>query len=114
MEITCTFLTEFGILPEEAYNGEEAVKRFAESEIGYYDMILMDIMMPVMDGLEAAKHIRTLDRQDSRTVPIYAMSANAFDEDIKRSLNSGMNGHLSKPIHVEKLKEVFAMVFTED
>ncbi len=114
MEITCTFLTEFGILPEEAYNGEEAVKRFAESEIGYYDMILMDIMMPVMDGLEATKHIRTLDRQDSRTVPIYAMSANAFDEDIKRSLNSGMNGHLSKPIHVEKLKEVFAMVFAEN
>ena len=67
--------------------------------------------MPVMNGLDAARHIRNLDRADSKTIPIYAMSANAFDEDIKRSLDSGMNGHLSKPIRLEKLRELFLKVF---
>ena len=74
-------------------------------------MILMDVMMPVMNGLDAARNIRNLDRADSKTIPIYAMSANAFDEDIKRSLDSGMNGHLSKPIRLEKLRELFLKVF---
>ncbi|MDE6169463.1 MAG: response regulator, partial [Acetatifactor sp.] len=70
---------------------------------GTYDVILMDIMMPVMDGLEAARTIRGMDRPDCRTIPIVAMSANAFDDDLKKSVECGMNGHLSKPVEVEKL-----------
>ena len=72
----------------------------------YYDLILMDIMMPVMDGLEAARQIRRMNREDCRKIPIIAMSANAFDEDVRRSLESGMTGHISKPIHMEKLKKI--------
>lgn len=113
MEIICTLLKEYGIITDEAYDGKEAIKKFADSKPGYYDMILMDVMMPVMDGLEATKHIRSMEREDSRTIPIYAMSANAFDEDIKRSLNSGMNGHLSKPVNIEKVKEVFISEFMD-
>lgn len=111
MEIACTLLEECGISVEKAFNGEEAIQKFAGSAPGYFDMILMDVMMPVMNGLDAARNIRNLDRADSKTVPIYAMSANAFDEDIKRSLDSGMNGHLSKPIRLEKLRELFLKVF---
>ncbi len=79
-------------------NGREAVERFAESEPGHYSAILMDIRMPEMDGLEAASTIRSLDREDAKTVPIIALTANAFDEDVQRSLQAGMNAHLSKPI----------------
>lgn len=86
-----------------AVNGQEALDYFCDSEPGYFDAILMDIRMPVMDGLEAARRIRTSDRPDSRTVPIIALTANAFDEDTKKSIASGMNGHLSKPIQVEKM-----------
>ena len=111
MEIACTLLEECGISVEKAFNGEEAIRKFAGSAPGYFDMILMDVMMPVMNGLDAARNIRNLDRADSKTVPIYAMSANAFDEDIKRSLDSGMNGHLSKPVRLEKLRELFLKVF---
>ena len=106
MEITRTLLEEQGLLIEEAYNGEEAVHKMESSEPGYYDMILMDIMMPVMDGLEATKEIRRLDREDCKTIPIVAMSANAFDEDVQRSLASGMDGHLSKPVNIRELFEV--------
>ncbi len=111
MEIACTLLGECGISVEKAFNGEEAIQQFAGSAPGHFDMILMDVMMPVMNGLDAARNIRNLDRADSKTIPIYAMSANAFDEDIKRSLDSGMNGHLSKPIRLEKLRELFLKVF---
>ena len=103
MEIVRTILEDYGVLIEEAYNGQEAVTRMAESQPGYYDLILMDIMMPVMDGLEATREIRQLSRKDCQRIPIIAMSANAFDEDVKRSIASGMNGHLSKPVNVEKL-----------
>ncbi|MDD2971904.1 MAG: response regulator [Lachnospiraceae bacterium] len=81
-----------------AENGQIAVDKFAESEPGTYDIILMDIRMPVMDGLTATKKIRALDRADAGTVPIIAMTANAFDEDVQISLNAGMTGHLAKPI----------------
>lgn len=110
MEITRTLLSDYGIITEEAHNGEEAVECVKKSKEGYYDLILMDIMMPVMDGLEATQAIRKLDRADSRTIPIVAMSANAFSEDVRRSLASGMNGHLSKPVNIEKLKETLASV----
>ena len=101
MEIICTILENYGIETEQAVNGKEAVRRMEESVPGYYDMIFMDIMMPEMDGLEATRTIRNLDREDCKKIPIYAMSANAFDEDVKRSLASGMNGHLSKPVNLQ-------------
>ena len=74
-------------------------------------MILMDIMMPVMDGLEATRAIRNLPREDCRTIPIIAMSANAFDDDLKKSVECGMNGHLSKPVEVDKLYQTLHQVF---
>ena len=110
MEIICTILENYGIKTEQAVNGKEAVRRMEESVPGYYDMIFMDIMMPEMDGLEAIRTIRNLDREDCKKIPIYAMSANAFDEDVKRSLASGMNGHLSKPVNLQVLEKTLQKV----
>ncbi len=110
MEITRTMLEEYNILVEEAHNGKEAVDLVSEKDVGYYDLILMDIMMPVMDGLEAARKIRNLPKADIGTLPIVAMSANAFDEDVRSSLASGMNGHLSKPVDLNKLTEMIIKV----
>lgn len=97
-EIATKLLEREKMLVEDTANGKEAVERFEASETGYYDAILMDIRMPVMNGLDAAKTIRALPRPDAATVPIIAMTANAFDEDVKTTLESGMNAHLSKPI----------------
>ena len=80
-----------------------AVDMFKKSKPGYYDAVLMDIRMPNMDGLEAAEKIRSLNRSDAKTVPIIAMTANAFDTDIENSINAGMNAHLSKPIKPEEV-----------
>ncbi len=80
------------------------------TEPGTYEVILMDIMMPVMNGLDAAKAIRQLGREDCRTIPIIAMSANAFDDDLKKSVECGMNGHLSKPVEVDKLYRLLGRV----
>ena len=88
---------------EHAVNGKLAAEMFAASEPGYYDAILMDVRMPVMDGLEATKVIRAMARPDAKSIPIIAMTANAFDEDVKRSLEAGMNAHLSKPVEMELL-----------
>ncbi len=88
---------------ERVSNGREAVDRFRESKPGFYDAILMDIRMPEMDGLEATGVIRSLDREDAKSVPIIALTANAFDEDVQRSLQAGMNAHLSKPIDNDAL-----------
>jgi len=110
MEIICTILENYGIKTEQAVTGKEAVRRMEESVPGYYDMIFMDIMMPEMDGLEATRIIRNLDREDCKKIPIYAMSANAFDEDVKRSLASGMNGHLSKPVNLQVLEKTLQKV----
>ncbi|QNM04534.1 ATP-binding protein [Qiania dongpingensis] len=103
MEIAKVLLEMNGFLVETAENGKIAVERFAGHDEDYYDAILMDIRMPVMDGLEAARVIRRMDRPDAGTVPIIAMTANAFDEDMKKSIESGMNGHLAKPIDIEEL-----------
>ena len=103
MEILCSFLTELGCVPDRAFNGEEAAEKFRASKEGEYRLIFMDVMMPVMNGLEAAHRIRTMGRGDSASVPIVAVSANAFDDDIRRSLASGMNAHLSKPVEQKKL-----------
>lgn len=107
-EVTQDLLELHGFLVEHAANGEEAVKLFEDSRPGTYDAILMDIRMPVMSGLEAVGEIRSFDRPDSDNVPIIAMSANAFAEDVQRSLDAGMNVHLSKPVDPEKLFSVLA------
>lgn len=86
-------------------DGQQAVEEFARSEKGEYDAILMDIQMPVMNGYEAARKIRNLDHPDARSIPIFAMSANAFEEDIKSSIAYGMNGHIPKPIDMKVLAD---------
>ena len=88
---------------DHAENGEIALNLFSSSTEGFYDAILMDIRMPVMDGLAATEKIRALDRKDASRVPIIAMTANAFDEDVQRSLQVGMNAHLSKPVEPDRL-----------
>ena len=86
-----------------AENGRIALDKFAQHEEGYYDAILMDMRMPEMDGLEATRRIRALDRKDAGTIPIIALTANAFDEDVQRSLQAGLNAHLTKPVQPEAL-----------
>ena len=102
-EILADLLELEDIESERACNGREAVDMFASHPAGYYDLILMDVRMPVMDGLSATREIRSLERDDARTIPIIAMTANVFDEDVEQSRNAGMNAHLSKPIEPERL-----------
>ncbi len=104
-EIACFVLEQEGLVVECAENGKVGVDRFVASPEGYYDIIFMDIMMPVMDGLEATRSIRALDRDDAKSVPVVAMTANAFLDDINRSLDAGMNDHLVKPIEVDQIHE---------
>ena len=85
-------------------NGKEALEIFRNSKMGEYDFIIMDVMMPVMDGLEATKAIRGLEREDARKIPIIAMTANAFEEDRKACLDAGMDEHIGKPIDIPLLK----------
>lgn len=102
-EIADTLLENLGAYVTNAVNGEEAVETFNKSKSGTYDIILMDIMMPVMDGLTAAKTIRAQEHPDAKKIPIFAMTANAFAEDITKSHEAGMNEHLSKPLNVDML-----------
>ncbi|MBR1730312.1 MAG: response regulator [Selenomonadaceae bacterium] len=102
-EIMMMLLSMREMQTEHAENGKIAVEMFAKSEKNYYDAVLMDIRMPEMDGLEATMAIRALDRPDAKTIPIIAMTANAFDEDVQRSLQAGMNAHLTKPVEPENL-----------
>ena len=102
-EIADTLLGAEGALVTNAVNGAKAVELFRSNPPGTFRLILMDIMMPVMDGLTAAKTIRALDRADAKTIPIFAMTANAFREDVTRSLDAGMNEHLNKPLDMEQL-----------
>lgn len=110
IEIAATLLRNVGFEIDIAENGKLAVDKFVKGSEGLYDAILMDIRMPIMDGLEATRRIRTAGKGDSRTVPIIAVSANAFDEDTKKSINNGMNGHLAKPIEVGRLYRVLQQV----
>ena len=103
MEIAQYMLEDVGIEVTPAMNGREALDIFAASEPGTFDGVLMDVMMPVMDGLEAARSIRALNREDALNVPIIAMTANAYDEDKRRCLEAGMNAHMAKPIDGETL-----------
>ncbi len=104
-EIMIAVLETREIKTEHAENGKIAVEMFEGHEAGYYDAILMDMRMPVMDGLEAAKKIRAMEREDAKTIPIIALTANAFDEDVQRSMQAGLNAHLSKPVEPEHLFE---------
>ncbi len=103
MEIAEFMLKDSGAVVLKAWNGKEAIEIFEKSEPGEIDMIMMDIMMPVMGGLEATRKIRALDRPDAATILIVAMTANAFSDDIRRSREAGMNEHLSKPLEMEKI-----------
>ncbi len=100
-EVAEAILGEFGLELEWAVNGRECVDKFVSSEVGYYDAILMDIRMPVMNGYEATQEIRSLERSDS-DLPIIAMTADAFSGDVQRSIESGMNAHIAKPIDVKE------------
>lgn len=111
-EIIQTILEDYGILVELAFDGQIAVDKMKASPPGYYDMILMDIMMPNMDGLEATRQIRKLSHPDSQTIPIIAMTANAFAEEQRQSVASGMNAHLSKPLDIEKLQKTLKQYLT--
>ena len=96
------------LIPEHAENGKIATEMFAASPLYYYDAILMDVRMPVMDGLTAAQTIRAMDRPDAKTVPIIALTANVFDEDVKHSMEAGMNAHLAKPIEPDVMYKTLA------
>lgn len=99
-----------GMESEVAENGQIAVAKFNEHPEGYFDAILMDVRMPVMDGLEATRSLRALDRPDSKKIPIIAMTANAFDEDVQNSLHAGMNAHLAKPVEPDHLYKTLAEI----
>lgn len=98
-QIATRLLAKAGMVTEWAENGKTGTEMFAKSEAGYYSAILMDIRMPVMGGLLAAETIRAMDREDAKTIPIIAMTANAYDEDVRKSLDCGMNAHIAKPIN---------------
>ena len=103
MEIAQALLEKRGMRVQWAANGREAIDIFMASEEREFDLILMDIQMPILDGLMATQQIRLLAREDAKTVPIIAMTANAFDEDVEKSKAAGMNSHLSKPINPKQL-----------
>jgi len=114
-EIVKEILDIRGAKVEHAENGKIALEMFENSAQNYYDAVLMDVRMPEMDGLEATKAIRALDRADAKSVPIIAMTANAFDEDVQRSLQAGMNAHLSKPVEAEHLyKTLEELIWEKD
>lgn len=108
MELVVMLLSNIKCNVIKAEDGKIAAQLFESSEEGYIDCVLMDIRMPNMDGLEATRYIRHLNRTDAKTVPIIAMTANAFDEDVKKSIEAGMNEHLSKPIDIDVLYETLA------
>ena len=101
-------LQEAGVEVVTANDGKEAVDTFAASGTGTFDCILMDLMMPVMSGYEAAHMIRGMDRSDAETVPIIALSANAFEEDVAMAKDAGMNEHLAKPVEIRKMFRVMS------
>ena len=105
-EILQDLLMDIGVIVDTAENGEVAIEKFTASPEGCYDMILMDIQMPVMNGLDAAQKIRSSTHPDAERVPIVALSANAFEEDIEKSLSHGIQAHLSKPINIDEIQKI--------
>ncbi len=112
-EIAVTILEDAGFLTEVAENGQIAVNMVQKSEPGYYQLVLMDVQMPVMNGYEATKVIRRLDNKELASIPILAMSANAFEEDKQEALKCGMNGHIAKPIDVQTLFDTLNKMLTD-
>ena len=112
-EIATELLTDAGFTVDVAGNGEKAVEMLRISEPGYYQLVLMDVQMPVMNGHEAARLIRKLENKELANVPILAMTANAFEEDKRAALACGMNGHIAKPIDVENLFATLSRVLRE-
>ena len=113
MEIAEELIGTTGVQIDKAYNGKEAVELFSKNPCGYYNLIFMDIQMPVMDGYEATSQIRSLDKPDSKSIPIVALSANALADDIENSLNAGMNEHIAKPIDMEAVWKVLKKYLNE-
>ena len=109
-EIAKTLLEDQGVHITVVGDGRQALDMFAKSEPGTFDAILMDIMMPVMDGITATREIRKLNRPDARTIPIIAMTANAFEEDAQKCLKAGMNAHLSKPLQIRMVVATIANI----
>ncbi len=105
-EIAVEILQETGFVLDVADDGAVAVEMMKNAEAGQYDLILMDIQMPIMNGYDATRKIRALDRPEIANIPIIAMTANAFDEDKKLAMDAGMNGHIAKPIDIPVLLEV--------
>lgn len=110
MEIANELLCDAGFLVETAQNGQIAVEMVQNSSVGYYDVILMDIQMPVMDGYQASREIRSLERKDLAEIPIIALTANVFDEDKKKALANGMNAHIAKPLDVKVMYEILGSI----
>ncbi len=105
-EISYEILNIMGFDIDIAENGRDAVEKFAESENGYYKMIFMDVQMPIMNGYEATAAIRSLERRDAKGIPIVAMTANAFVEDVQAAMSAGMNEHLAKPLDIKRMQEI--------
>ena len=105
-KIICAFLKNTGIELESSSNGQEAVDMVTASPAGYYDLILMDVQMPVMDGCTATEKIRALDRPDAKSLVILAMTASTFKEDIRQVIAAGMDGHIAKPVEYESILQV--------
>ena len=113
-EIATLVLSEYGLVVDRASNGQEGVDRIVEKGGGYYDVVLMDIQMPVLNGYEATKKIRGLDTEYAKRLPIIAMSANAYEEDVRESLASGMNGHIAKPFDPQELAaELYRRIYAQ-
>ena len=108
MEVASFMLQQLGVAADKASDGQQALECFKASDEGFYDAVLMDVMMPVMDGFEAARAIRALDRADAKTVPIIAVTANAFTDDMRQSSNAGMTDHVSKPLDAKQLARALA------
>ena len=113
-EIACDILQEFGVTVEIAGDGIEAVEKVTHSRAGYYDLIFMDIQMPNMDGYAATAEIRKLSDRALAQIPVIAMTANAFKEDVEKAFESGMNEHVAKPINIQKLAETMEKVLRQE
>ena len=113
-EIAVAILEEAGFTIDVAENGQAAVEKLESSQPGYYQLILMDVQMPVMNGYEATREIRRLKNKKLSRIPILAMTANAFEEDRQEAIRSGMNGHIPKPINVDTLMEAMDSLLEEE
>ncbi len=110
-EIAVTILEDAGMIVDTANDGTDAVERMVSATEDQYDLILMDIQMPKMDGYTATKEIRTLNNNKKANIPIVAMTANAFEEDKEKALKTGMNGHLAKPINIDMILDMMDEIF---